>query len=354
MLETNPTVTFWVTNSVEALDPAYVRRFDLVVEMKPLPHHSRRTQLQALPIAVSDATVHRLVTCDDVTPAVVQRAAAVVQTVAAVTPAVEPSEHLELLVNQTLRAQGHRGLPVTSGLTEVYDRRFINADADPEMLVEGVRNARAGRLCLFGPPGTGKTAFAHHLAAEVGLSLRVCRASDLLSPYVGVAEKQIAAAFREASESGAALLMDEVDSFLQDRTRANRSWEITQVNEFLTQLEVFSGVFIASTNLMGNLDAAALRRFDFKVRFDYLKPAQAEALLSAYLAKASLPALSPSDLARLRSLDVLTPGDFAVIARQQRFRALTSAGQWIDGLAAECARKPGRSRPAIGFGRAAA
>lgn len=354
ILEGNPTVTFWLTNSVECLDPAYVRRFDLVVEMKALPQNARAAQLQALPIALSDATVHRLVTCQEVTPGVVQRAASVVQAVTAVTPDVEPSEQLELLVNQTLRAQGHAGLPVTSGLPEVYDRRFIHADVDPDMLVEGVRSARAGRLCLFGPPGTGKTAFAHHLAREVGLSLRVCRASDLLSPYVGMAEKQIAAAFREAAESGAALLMDEVDSFLQDRTQATRSWEITQVNEFLTQLEAFGGVFIASTNLMGNLDPAALRRFDFKARFDYLKPAQAEALLAAHLKRGGLPPVSSADVARLRALDVLTPGDFAVIARQQRFRAMTSAAQWIDGLAAECARKPGRSRPSIGFGGAAA
>jgi SpoVK/Ycf46/Vps4 family AAA+-type ATPase len=354
MLETNATITFWVTNSVLTLDPAYVRRFDLVVEMKALPQNARAAQLQALPIALSDATVHRLVTCQEVTPGVVQRAASVVQAVTAVTPDVEPSEQLELLVNQTLRAQGHAGLPVTSGLPEVYDRRFIHADVDPDMLVEGVRSARAGRLCLFGPPGTGKTAFAHHLAREVGLSLRVCRASDLLSPYVGMAEKQIAAAFREAAESGAALLMDEVDSFLQDRTQATRSWEITQVNEFLTQLEVFSGVFIASTNLMGNLDPAALRRFDFKARFDYLKPAQAEALLAAHLQQGGLPPVSSADVARLGALDVLTPGDFAVIARQQRFRAMTSAAQWIDGLAAECARKPGRSRPSIGFGGGAA
>jgi hypothetical protein len=61
-----------------------------------------------------------------------------------------------------------------------------------------------------------------------------------------------------------------------------------------------------------------------------------------------------ADVVRLRGLDVLTPGDFAVLERQQRFRPFVDAAQWIDGLAAECARKPGRSRPAIGFGASAA
>ena len=54
------------------------------------------------------------------------------------------------------------------------------------------------------------------------------------------------------------LLIDEVDSFLQDRRGAQRIWEVTRVNEMLTQMEGFAGVFMASTNLMGGLDPAAL------------------------------------------------------------------------------------------------
>ena len=44
------------------------------------------------------------------------------------------------------------------------------------------------------------------------------------------------------------LLLDEVDSFLQDRRQARQSWEVTLVNEMLTQMETFHGIFIASTN----------------------------------------------------------------------------------------------------------
>lgn len=64
--------------------------------------------------------------------------------------------------------------------------------------------------------------------------------------------------------------MDEADSLLSDRVHAGQQWEITQVNEMLTQMETFSGIFICTTNLMDKLDAASLRRFDFKVKFDYL------------------------------------------------------------------------------------
>lgn len=88
---------------------------------------------------------------------------------------------------------------------------------------------------------------------------------------IGVAEKNMAKMFQDAANEGAVLLLDEADTFLQDRKGAQRSWEISAVNEMLTQMESFEGIFIASTNLMSSLDEAALRRFDLKMRFDYLK-----------------------------------------------------------------------------------
>ncbi len=355
MLEQNATLTFYLTNSVEALDPAYVRRFDFTLELKVPPQAAREAQLKDLPIAVAPQTLARLAEHPQLTPAVIQRAAGVVATVAAATPGLDASRQLEAIVNQTLRAQGHAALKAHAAAPEVYDPRFIHSDIDPAALVEGLRAAGSGRLCLFGPPGTGKTAFALHLARSLGRGLLVRRASDLLSPFVGVAEKQIAAAFHEAAESGAVLLIDEVDSFLQDRSRAQRGWEVTQVNEFLTQLENFPGVFVASTNLIDGFDPAALRRFDLKAKFDYLRPDQAVALLQAHLANAGLPSAGAEVDGRLRRLSALAPGDFAAVARQHRFRPLRSPEDWAVALEAECRHKPGaRSRPAIGFGGAAA
>ena len=355
MLEQNATLTFYLTNSVEALDPAYVRRFDFTLELKVPPQAAREAQLKDLPIPVTPQTLARLAEHPQLTPAVIQRAAGVVATVAAATPGLDASRQLEAIVNQTLRAQGHAALKAHAAAPEVYDPRFINSDIDPAALVEGLRAAGSGRLCLYGPPGTGKTAFALHLARSLGRGLLVRRASDLLSPFVGVAEKQIAAAFHEAAESGAVLLIDEVDSFLQDRSRAQRGWEVTQVNEFLTQLENFPGVFVASTNLIDGFDPAALRRFDLKAKFDYLRPDQTVALLQAHLANAGLPPGGSEVDGCVRRLTALAPGDFAAVARQHRFRPLRSPEDWVAALEAECRHKPGaRSRPAIGFGGAAA
>jgi SpoVK/Ycf46/Vps4 family AAA+-type ATPase len=256
---------------------------------------------------------------------------------------------MELLVNQTLQAQGHGQIKCSQADDSVYNPAYINADFDPTGLVEGIRRANAARLCLYGPPGTGKTAFATWLAVQLGRKILVKRASDLLSRYLGEAEKNIAGAFREAAESEAVLVIDEVDSFLQERAKAQRSFEVTQVNEFLTQMEQFDGIFIASTNLVEGLDAASLRRFDLKAKFDYLRPAQANALLMAHLGAASVSPAGRDEQSRIEALANLTPGDFAAVARQHRFRPLASAAAWVSALDAECSRKPAYQRKITGF-----
>ena len=80
--------------------------------------------------------------------------------------------------------------------------------------------------------------------------------------------------FAAARQQNAVLVLDEADSFLSDRRGARQSWEVTQVNELLTQMEAFDGIFICTTNLMEKLDPASLRRFAFKVRFDPMTPDQ--------------------------------------------------------------------------------
>lgn len=128
----------------------------------------------------------------------------------------------------------------------------------------------SARSCLYDPPGTGKTAYGYWLAEQLNKPIILKRESDLLGSYVGENERQIAA-FRQAEQQKAVLMIDEVDSFLMDGRSAKQSWEVSMVNEMLTQMESFSGGGIASTNLMDGLDQVALRRFDLKVKFDFLK-----------------------------------------------------------------------------------
>ncbi len=185
--------------------------------------------------------------------------------------AAETEHLLSRVMDGTLAAEGARPGEGRSAHDAVrYDLGLINASVDLESVVQGLEKNRAGTLCLHGPPGTGKTAFVTHLAERLGVPLVTRRASDLLGMYLGQSEQNLARMFREAEAQGALLFLDEADGFLQDRSRATRTWEVTQVNELLVGIERFPGIFACATNLMDTLDQAVFRRFALKIRFEPL------------------------------------------------------------------------------------
>jgi transitional endoplasmic reticulum ATPase len=352
-LEQNVVPTLWLSNSIDGIDPAFLRRFDMVIEM-PMPTRSQRERIvrDACAGMLDDMAIARVASSPELAPAVVSRAADVVRTIGDRLDHTAASRAVQFLIDQSLEAQGHA--PLRRGdaarLPAEYDAGLLNADADMQQLAEGIAATRSGRLCLYGPPGTGKTAYGRWLAERLDMPLLLYTASELISKWVGESEKNIAAAFRRAESEQGLLLIDEVDSFLQDRSHARQSWEVTMVNEMLTRMETFSGVLIASTNLMAGLDPAALRRFDLKVCFQYLLPDQAQLLLERYLDSLGIAAATACDLERLRQLRNLTPGDFAAVLRQSRFRPIASAGALVQALGQECKLKAPLSS-AIGFVR---
>lgn len=350
-LEENAIPTLWLSNSIHGLDSAFIRRFDMVIELPVPPKEQRKRIIQESCADLLDAKdIERLSYCESLAPAVVSRAASVVRSISKDLGEMTTSTAIEKLIANTLEAQGHEPIKKNDPnmLPEIYDPAFIQADANLSEVAHGLVQSKSGRLCLYGPPGTGKTAFARWLAEQLKVPLIVKRTSDIMSKWVGENEKNIAQAFKEANQEGAVLLIDEVDSFLQDRRGARGSWEVSMVNEMLTQMESFSGVFIASTNLMDGLDQAALRRFDLKVKFDFLRPEQASELFQRYCKQLNLDAPSTDLLAKLARLAHLTPGDFAAVIRQNRFRAIHSTASFVMALQGECELKS-LTKSAIGF-----
>jgi transitional endoplasmic reticulum ATPase len=224
-----------------------------------------------------------------------------------------------------------------------FDPAFANADCDLSRLADQAVACgnRALSFCLYGLPGTGKSAFARWIAGRMGMDVIEKRASDLLGMYVGQSEKNIARAFEEAADTESFLIFDEVDSLLADRSHATKSWEVSQVNEMLTWMERHPLPFAATTNLMKGLDPAALRRFLFKAEFKPITPDQACALFAR-----TFGIEAPAALA---NLDLLTPGDFAVVARKAQVLALTNPRVIFEALQTEVALKPGASRVRVGF-----
>lgn len=350
-LEENQVPTLWVSNSCK-MDPAFARRFRYCMEMAAPPIGKRRQIIaKACDGLLPGAHLERLAESADLSPALVRQTADMVRTVQGRLGADASARAFDRVINSHLKMQKCKEIKRRdpNRLPGTYDPAVINADSDPMRIADGLVAARSGRLCLYGPPGTGKTAFGRWLAGRLQVPIMVRRASDIMDKYVGQTERNLAEVFAEAERDGALLLMDEVDSFLQDRRKAQRSWEVTQVNEMLTQMESFPGVFIASTNLVDGLDQASLRRFDLKMRFDYLRPQQAWSLFRSHCRQLGLSLAGDSGLRpELERIANLTPGDFAAVERQHRFRQLQSARELLRALVQECDMKEGNRSP-IGF-----
>lgn len=191
-------------------------------------------------------------------------------------------------------------LDVVKNYDEVW--KTLDEDSAPNSL----------NILLYGPPGTGKTEFVRHLARTLGRNLVIKRASDLLGMFVGQTEALIAAAFEEAERTGSILFFDEADSFLTNRSSAVRSFEVSKVNELLTQMENFKGIFIAATNFEGMLDPACRRRFALKLGFDYLKPDGVRHIWDVFFPETACPDTAAN-------LPMITPGDFNAVYGRMRY-----------------------------------
>ena len=344
ILESNAVPTLWITNRIEQIDPAFRRRFAYHLELKSPPPGARQQLVRRTleGIDVSEAFTARLAERKGLTPAQIRTAARFAEL------ARTDDISIETLIERQLKNADLAMGTVDSNRAmrrsvTTYDLEMLNVETRFEIprIVEAVKARGHGTLCFYGAPGTGKTALAEHLAKAIGRPLIVKQASDLMSKYIGETEQNMAAMFREAEAEQAVLLLDEADSFLQDRRGAQRTYEVTEVNEMLQGMERFNGVFVCTTNLLDRLDQAALRRFTFKIRFMPLTTLQRERMFVVEALESDAALLTPTLQKRLNVMSQLCPGDFAAVKRQVDILATTfSAGEFLDQLEAEHRIKP--------------
>lgn len=206
---------------------------------------------------------------------------------------------------------------------------------------------------FYGPPGTGKTTLAHHLAARLGIPLVVVGSENIIEPWHGSSEKNIAKLFRGLSSAGSpsVVLLDEIEFLGGDRKKNTSGGadnaRSAQLGVFLRKVEEYRGFLIGATNRPGDLDPALWRRFHMQISVDLPGEDERFAILKRY----GLPfAFTDDDLEILTALtDGASPALLrglmegikrSLVVRPKVGRAIDDPKLVIAGVVAACAPPP--------------
>lgn len=317
IIETTEIPIIWTTNSLRALGQPVLRRMTYNIEFDMPPSSTRehiwKKYNKKYNTNIKKKHIKLLSEKYDIVPALIHNAIKVCSTVFRDNEKVELSELDEIIGSlDTLVRFGDKRVDdnLSQKPSPKYDPSLTNTSHDLNIFTKKLVDApnKGFAVALYGAAGTGKSAYARYVADKMGKKVLFKRASDLQSMWLGECEKNIAKAFAEAKEKGKVLIIDEGDTFLQDRKKSRASWETSQVNEMLSQMEYITEPFFLTTNLMDNLDPAAMRRFSFKLRFDFMTPDQAKKMFKSYFG-----VKAPDDIRKNHSL---AAGDFANVKNQ--------------------------------------
>ena len=358
LLEGNVQPVIWISNKVDHIDPAYLRRFTYCLEFPTTPRMVRRKiAMQHLePVGCSATLIESIGSNEHVTPAMLASAARFARM--STTKGHDIDLATRHVLTDSLKALGRDIKASVPKRTTRFDTRYLNVkgQVQPDAVMAGLQRLGRGALLLSGPPGTGKTQLAAEIAHRLGRELLYKTASDINTMWYGESERNVAKMFTECDSKTEVLFLDEADTLLEARSSAGSRANVAVTAEFLRRIEAFEGVFVCATNHPRTLDAALMRRFAFRLGFDPLSEVQRMQLLAEITTSwlpdwgKPPPVLPPLALARLTRLDQLTPGDFANVVNRIRTLGLSpTLDEWVDELSAEHDTKPGATRFALGF-----
>ena len=142
------------------MDEAVLRRFDMVFEL-PIPPKKKRYQIiqDEAKELLDEKSINELSKYERLSPAVVAKTLRVVNSIKSNID--EPSAAAKMMIEDMLKAQGHdiSEQKSASKLPSFYDPSLVNTDIDLSELARGIEGAKSARICLYGAPGTGKSAY---------------------------------------------------------------------------------------------------------------------------------------------------------------------------------------------------
>lgn len=315
-LEENTIPVIWTTNSIDCMESSYLRRFTYVCHIEDMPRDIYTKILNKLCKEYHIKLTKELkyvCTENEISIGIVKKALDnykltntnnidnIIDNIVELQK-LQQDEDVKILENENKNLNKLQ-----------FDPKLLNTSDDLDEFCKKIKKLKRYdfSLLLYGVSGGGKSFYGEYLAKQLNLKVIKKKASDLESMYVGETEKNIAKIFKDARETKSVLIIDEGDYFISDRNKHYQTWETSRTEEMLQQIENHIYPVIFTTNLMENIDKAAMRRFTYKTKFDYLTREQFDIAWKDFFPKAELP--------KEVHLSKLCPGDFATVYKRAEF-----------------------------------
>ncbi|NPA39390.1 MAG: AAA family ATPase [Thermodesulfobacteria bacterium] len=167
-LENSPILTIWISNSLEDMDPVYLRRFTLILKMDYPPRKARLYFINKYlkNFNLSKSFFEKLADYFYLTPAILEKVSNILERVE---PLPENSEKVVVkLLNSSLQALGLP--PIEDDLVlekGVEIPGLPSSNPNFSQILKQLQMFQKQRLLFFGPKGAGKEYLAKKLAFEL-------------------------------------------------------------------------------------------------------------------------------------------------------------------------------------------
>ncbi|KAL9012600.1 MAG: hypothetical protein Q9173_002642 [Seirophora scorigena] len=197
---------------------------------------------------------------------------------------------LDVLINPDDVEEGWSAIALEPDIKEAI-QQLIHQPTNTGIHSYGIlKRGRIGGALLYGPPGTGKTQLARVLARE-SKAITICAsAADIDFSYVGETEKAIKGLFNLALMlSPCTIFLDEADALFLSRKSNDKSWERSQINHLLHEMDGLKKsrcppFILLATNFPNDLDSAVLRRVSSRIHIGLPSPEARQQIFQIYLA----------------------------------------------------------------------
>jgi SpoVK/Ycf46/Vps4 family AAA+-type ATPase len=183
---------------------------------------------------------------------------------------VDAESRFPLIERVNLKAHSEPAIVLAQEQWDIVNEFLSIAKSYAQADAEGLSTSLS--FLLFGPPGTGKSRLARHIARELGVDLYVARLDGVISSFLGSTSKNIRALFDFAAKTPCVLFLDEFDAIAKLRGDSQELGELKRVvNSFIQNLDSLGAqsTVIAATNHHELLDTAIWRRFSYRLQMGF-------------------------------------------------------------------------------------